>query len=439
MRKNLHIAKLLAVVLGTAAIGRAADAAAYFIEGTLVTPQRVVKGKMVVKGDTIECVGRCDPPAGAVRVEVKDAFVYPGFIDAHQHMASNIAPVWNNTRKYPQRYEWQKDPDHLAFMAPVRKYFETEQGWCEAVRYAEIHQLVSGVTTIQGTGRDYACTSGLVRNADGMHDLPLPKTHVVQYIPDIRLFSLAIDWKVTRALAIHLGEGVDEYTRQELDVLEQKGLLRRETLIIHGTAFGPAEFKRMAAAGAKLVWSPQSNLALYGKSMDVEAAIRAGVEVSLGVDWSPSGSHDLLAELKVADRVNRETMHKVVKRDDWLPMITSRPARGLALDKYLGTLEPGKKADFTVLRKRARNPSQSLLKNELADVRMVWVGGKLLYGDEATVEAVRPGECERLTVGTVAKKLCVADPASAQPLGRMTFAELRDRIRASYPALIGLY
>ena len=53
------------------------------------------------------------------------------------------------------------------------------------------------------------------------------------------------------------------------------------------------------------MWSPFSNLWLYRDTTDVLAARAAGVRVCLGADWSPSGSKNLLGELKVADMWNR--------------------------------------------------------------------------------------------------------------------------------------
>ena len=49
--------------------------------------------------------------------------------------------------------------------------------------------------------------------------------------------------------------------------------------------------------GAKLIWSPLSNLLLYGKTTNVYEALAEGVLVSLGTDWNPSGSRNLLGEL----------------------------------------------------------------------------------------------------------------------------------------------
>jgi cytosine/adenosine deaminase-related metal-dependent hydrolase len=187
-----------------------------------------------------------------------------------------------------------------------------------------------------------------------------------------------------------------------------------------------------------VVWSPQSNIALYGKSMNVEAAIKSGIEVSLGVDWSPSGSNNILEELRVADRVNNSQMHRIVQMDQWASMITARPARALSLGEYIGTLDVGKKADITILKRRAKNPNASLLKTEMRDVEMVWIGGRLLYGDAPTVEKIRPAACELMDVGGVSKRLCVADPASKTPGAAQTFAEINKMIRAVYPNPIAL-
>jgi hypothetical protein len=113
-------------------------------------------------------------------------------------------------------------------------------------------------------------------------------------------------------LVVHLAEGVDETSRKEFDILKDKGLLRAETAIIHGTAFGDAEFKQMGAIGAKLIWSPQSNLALYAKTTNIPLARQHGVEVSLGVGWNASGSDTVFDELRVAQQVNEEQWQGVI-------------------------------------------------------------------------------------------------------------------------------
>ena len=80
---------------------------------------------------------------------------------------------------------------------------------------------------------------------------------------------------------------------------------------IHCVALEPADFEVMAANGASMVWSPFSNLLLYGQTANVAAAVAASsaampFKIGIGSDWSPSGSKSLIGELKVA-RVDSET------------------------------------------------------------------------------------------------------------------------------------
>jgi hypothetical protein len=131
-------------------------------------------------------------------------------------------------------------------------------------------------------------------------------------------------------------------------------------------------------------------------------------------------------------------MHHIIQKDQWASMITARPARALSLSEYIGSLEVGKKADVTILKRRAKNPYASLLKTEMRDVDLVWIGGRLLYGDTATVEQVRPGACEPIDTGGVSKRLCVADPASKTPGANQTFVEIDKIVRAVYPNPIAL-
>ena len=54
----------------------------------------------------------------------------------------------------------------------------------------------------------------------------------------------------------------------------------------------------MAKNGVGLIWSPRSNIELYGVTTDVALAKEQGVKIAVAPDWSPSGSDGLLQELK---------------------------------------------------------------------------------------------------------------------------------------------
>jgi cytosine/adenosine deaminase-related metal-dependent hydrolase len=267
------------VLLGT-------DPTKFVLKGKLAIPEQVVDGKLVIEGNTITCAGSaCDDPPGATVLTVTDAYIFPGFIDAHNHVVYNVFPKWTPPKLYQNRGQWQRSTSYKEFKKPYNNL--KKNLYCEMVKYGEIKALLSGVTTIQGTSPDRKCIRTLVRNAENQNELSVPGAHIRTYILDIKSFKGKIDTSVTKTFVVHIGEGVDEISRKEFDTLKHKGLLTKETAIIHGTAFGEAEFDQMAQVGANLIWSPQSNLALYDKTTDIKLALSKGCRCHLASTGTP--------------------------------------------------------------------------------------------------------------------------------------------------------
>ena len=97
---------------------------------------------------------------------------------------------------------------------------------------------------------------------------------------------------------------MDEEARGELPRLEALGGLRSNTVIVHGVAIDENGWRRVARAGAGLVWCPASNLFLFGRTAMVCPLVcgdhDARVAVALGTDSRLTGSRDLLEELRAA-------------------------------------------------------------------------------------------------------------------------------------------
>jgi cytosine/adenosine deaminase-related metal-dependent hydrolase len=191
----------------------------------------------------------------------------------------------------------------------------------------------------------------------------------------------------------------------------------------------------MGAAGAKLIWSPQSNRVLYGQTTQIPLALQHGVLVSIGVDWNPSGSDDLFDELRVAAEFNEEQFGEVIEDSMWIRMVTVNPARALALDDRIGRLAPGFKADLTVLRAQNDDPYRSLLANHPQDVEMVWIGGELLYGRESLLQRFRPDQCEQLEVNGSMKRICVVDATNPVAGSGDSLSRIRSKLLAKYAQL----
>ena len=405
------------------------------IRGRLVLAEQESDGRLVLAGDRIVCAGAdCVEPAGATVLEVSEGYVFPGFIDAHNHVAYNALPKWTPPKLYQNRGQWQRSASYKAFKRPYDQL--KKRGLiCEMVKYGEAKALISGVTTIQGSPAS-RCLQGLVRNAENPQSgLLVSSAHVRTFILDVG-GAPKIDWNETSAFLIHVAEGVDADALAEFATLKAKGLLSPGTAVIHGTAFGDEEFRQMGAAGSKLIWSPQSNLALYGRTTRVDLALRHGVPVSLGLDWNPTGSDNLFDELRVAERVNQQQFQGAILDRDWVAMITSHPAQALALDDYIGELRAGLKADVVILSSRAATSGQSLLDARLRDVAAVLVGGQLLYGDNDAMAAAGRADCDALTVDGAPKRLCAQTPKT--PKGEQRLDDIRAALLKVYAGVAPL-
>jgi 8-oxoguanine deaminase len=168
-------------------------------------------------------------------------------------------------------------------------------------------------------------------------------------------------------LHTHLAETRDEeefclerFGMTPLAYAEQLGWLGGDVWFAHAVHVSEAETGRMATAGTGVAHCPSSNMRLGSGIAPVSRFLRAGVNVGLGVDGSASndGSH-LLAEARQAMLMARLATSLpppsgegrgggLLSPRTALEMATLGGAAVLGRDD-LGSLEPGKCADFVAI------------------------------------------------------------------------------------------
>jgi cytosine/adenosine deaminase-related metal-dependent hydrolase len=212
-----------------------------------------------------------------------------------------------------------------------------------------------------------------------------------------QLDSILADQDV-KAFYIHLAEGRSDNKRsaEELGKLDDLGGVVEKTVVIHGTALTRSDLSDLKDAGAKLVWSPQSNLRLYGETTRAADALDLQLPIGLGADWLPSGSTSLLAELKVARReLARQKAKPTAKQ--LVDMVTRGAAAIAGLGDKLGTLEAGRPADLVVFERREQDPWENVLAADPSWVELVMIDGDLAYGREDWLkELAEPDQVEGL-------------------------------------------
>lgn len=482
-------------------------------------------GRVLVRDGRIVAVWQGPTPpegvsigeASVVRAGPQD-LLFPGLINLHSHPRENMLHAWPAPSShsllaqgkagidpYANRYQWgaagspTAPPELDRLVGNAANVLAEDLGLGmggEVVKYAETAALLGGETAIQGAAPNPESDGVLIRNVDNdvfNERIAEPRVGPIASVGGAALASLLARMHAGEvdAWLVHLAEGVCDADRRlgdpvssraEFQTLKAKGLLTDMTVVIHGTALEREDFAEMRAAptirldgagdgrGAKLVWSPLSNLLLYGKTANVYEALAEGVLTSLGTDWTPSGSRTLLQELKIADvalrdervlggsrelvpafslagkdGLERQRVEGALDRA-LVDMVTRNPALTLRWDDRLGSVEAGKIADLLLLRRPAQEPAlglpptvyRDLIDATEADVELVLVGGDPLAGEVELMAALKPGDQEVVAsaAGGFEKAVDVTTTAPV-PEGDEPLAKFGAELEAGLTALGG--
>jgi cytosine/adenosine deaminase-related metal-dependent hydrolase len=426
------------------------SAGGYALQGRVVTmdgASRVLDdGRVYVAGERIVAVlpaGAPAPegfPAGAGVIRTGGT-IYPGLIELHSHLAYNVLPLWRTPRRYSNRGQWGGILDYRRRVSGPMGVLGKVAGYIEAVvRYAEAKCLLGGVTTSQGIAlysnagaRRYY--HGLVRNVEQPRATDLPRADT--RIADVEAASAGgflQRLESSSCLLLHLSEGVDDVARAHFRALQVDG---RQWAItpalagIHCAGLRGRDFATLRSRGGSIVWSPLSNLLLYGATADIARAVREHVTLALGSDWSPSGSKNLLCELKVAWLVAGELDAGLSARD-LVAAATTNAARILKWDGALGSIEPGKRADLVVVGGLRGDPYEHLLRARETSITLVVIDGRPRYGQPRLMRrfglTAEGGEAEAVTVGSSSRWLDLTGDVADPIIGALSLGEARDRL-----------
>ena len=180
---------------------------------------------------------------------------------------------------------------------------------------------------------------------------------------------------------MHLSEGSDETARAQFDTWENWGMLNHACAIIHGAPYTATEFSKIAAAGAKLIWSPKSNMKLYESTVNVPLAKSLGVIIGLSPDWTASGSYNILEELGYAWQLNQSQFGGSCTPREMCDMVTINNAIACGLDHRYGKILPGYNAGLAIIDGDWSAPYMALINSRPSDVRLTIVDGTPRYGD----------------------------------------------------------
>ena len=411
------------------------------ITADVLAPGEVFRGGQVLVDatGTIACVGcDCSTTAGAAtatRVVCPDGVLSPGLINAHEHLSFEGNPYTRTAERYEHRHDWRRGAGghtRIGSMMATR----------ESTMWGELRMVLGGATSVNGSGGqagflrnlDRGTMEGLGQDQVDYNTFPLGDSDGTVASSGCTAYSAtrttAMDIAPDVAFTPHIAEGINLNARNEF-LCQREGsfdLIAPQTAMIHGIALLPIDMQEVANDGAMLVWSPRSNITLYGETARVTEYDRLGVPIALGTDWVFTGSMNMLRELTCADELNVTYLGNYFSDEALVRMVTYNGALATGTDDVIGSIAVGRIGDLSIFDGTMNVDYRAVIDATASQVALVLRGGVPLFGEAAVVAAIRDGAtCEMLDVCGQMRRVCVMREVG------MSLAALTTANAGSYP------
>jgi len=396
----------------------------------------IESGAIAINHDCLDYVGPLEdlPESWQAKTTIvaRDMVALPGLVNSHTHAAMTLLrsyaddlPLkqWLEEKIWPQEEKLDREDIYwgtkLALLEMIRSgtttfadmYFHMD-AVAEAVVAAGLRASLSqGLIGLQDSNAQRLATGiSLVKEWHGAGDgriTTLLGPHAPYTCPPDYLLKVAeAAAGLGTGLHIHLAE-----TREEVENIRTRhghtpvvladnlGLFDLPVLAAHCVHLTPEEIAILAGKQVGVAHCPESNLKLASGVAPVAAMLAAGVRVAIGTDSAASNNNlDMLAEMRTAALLAKGVTNNptVVPAHQALTMATLHGAMALGLEKEIGSLEAGKKADLILVNKLQPHliPAHDLEATVVyaargSDVDTVIVNGNILMagGDFKTLDA----------------------------------------------------
>jgi len=403
------------------------DASVHYKDGYLI-----IKDGYILKSGHYATLK--DQPVDSM-IDYRGKIITPGFIDTHVHypqitMISEYGEQligWLNTYTFPTEIKYSNHP-YASQKASVFLDQLVENGTTTALVFATSSPVSVDAFFEQALKRNMRMISGKVlmdRNAPAelldtpesayeeskalikkwQHKGRLNYAVTPRFAPTSTEEELNIAGKLLREfpdvyLQTHLAENKQEVdwvkelfpkSRSYLDVYDKSGLVTKKSIFAHSIHLDDTDYKVMSEKGASIAFCPTSNLFLGSGLFNLDKAHQYNIPVGLGTDVGAGTSLSILQTMDEAYKVtqmrkaftdNPDDVHSVTPMEN-LYLATLGGATVLSLQNKIGSLTPGKEADFVVLDPLAgqvlagRNEGSKTIEETLFGIEML--------GDDRTV------------------------------------------------------
>ena len=393
--------------------------------------QIISPGAVAINGTDIVEVGTPEAIAARYRaaetLDARDQIVLPGLINTHTHapmvmyrgLADDLALMdWLQKYIFPAEAktvspEFVRIGTRLAALEMIESgtttyadmyYFEEEIA--RATRSAGLRGVL-GQTVIQFPVADAKTPAEALARAerfirefkDDSLIVPAVAPHALYTNDKATLVACAeLGRRYNVPILIHLAETEDElktareqYKMTPTAYLESIGFWGPKTLAAHGVWVNDDDIQILKRRGIGVSHNPESNMKLASGTAPVTKYLAAGVALGLGTDGAASNNDlDMFEAMRQASFLAKHASHDptAVPAQTALDLATMGGARAMGMERLIGSLEPGKRADLIAVSMSAarQTPSYDAVSHLVYvtrgdDVRSTIVNGKILMKD----------------------------------------------------------
>ncbi|MEN6460916.1 MAG: amidohydrolase [Syntrophomonas sp.] len=386
----------------------------------------IEKGYIVIEDNLIKEIGEGQAPEGDYNriIDGTNKVALPGFVNTHTHAAMTLLrgyaddlPLmeWLETKIWPLEAKLTSEDIYWGTMLAIVEMIKSgtttfhDMYFCmddvaQAVEKAGIRAVLARGMVGVGPENELAITQSreLVnkwhRAANGRISFRLgphaPYTCPPDYLT--KVVDLADELQV--GIHIHLAETIGEvnnckeqYGQTPIELMESVGLFKHQVLAAHCVHITPGDIDIIKKYNVGVAHNPESNMKLSSGIAPVPEMLNAGIPVALGTDGASSNNNlDMLQEMRSCALLHKvNTLNPtVIPASQALEMATANGAIALGLEKEIGRLAPGMKADITLLDLSPAHmtPRYDILANivysaQASDVLTVIVDGTIIMED----------------------------------------------------------
>jgi len=230
-----------------------------------------------------------------------------------------------------------------------------------------------------------------------------PYTVSEEHLREVR----ALADRLHSSVIIHVSETrkeVEDISKQKgarpVEYLARIGFLGPRTVAAHTVHINEAEVGLLKRHGVGSVHNPESNMKLASGVAPVPLMLREGLALGLGTDGAASNNDLSMWEaMDAAAKLHKLSSNdpRVVPAEDALALATIRGARALHMERDIGSLEAGKRADLVVvdLDELHQTPRYNIYSHlvyatKAADVRTVVIEGRVVMRDRRLLTLDEP-------------------------------------------------